>query len=161
MPSDDTQERELKELRKQMREGRTPLIQAVADAYKPYLLAMKSWERKNAELREQVGLLSSDFTTKGAQLRASARRATEGGSHLVELYRELAKQAKAVSGLIDKELPNLAKLYEPVSELHAAYQQAMSAYEAYMATWKGRLPDSDLSGRALELALEPIDKSLR
>src|SRR5712692_12083077 len=160
MPQDDTQERELKELRRQMREGRAPLIEAVRSAYQPYLIAMKGWERKNAELREQVGLLSNEFSTKGALLRASSRKAQEGGAGLVELYKELSKQAKAVSSLIDKELPNLAKLYEPVGELYSAYQDALAKYEAYMATWKGKLPDSDLSGRALELALEPIERSL-
>ncbi len=158
MSDSDTQAREL---RKAMREGRAPLIEAVRAAYQPYLIAMKGWERKNAELREQVGLLSNEFSVKGALLRASSRKAQEGGAGLVELYKELSKQAKAVSTLIDKELANLVKLYEPVGELYGAYQQAMTAYEAYVATWKGRLPDSDLSGRALELALEPIERSLR
>src|SRR5712691_4580912 len=158
MSDSDTQ---VRELRKAMRDGRAPLIEAVRAAYQPYLIAMKGWERKNAELREQVGLLSNEFSVKGALLRSSSRKAQEGGSGLVELYKELSKQAKAVSSLIDKELPNLAKLYEPVGELHAAYQQAMTAYEAYMGTWKDKLPDSDLSGRALELALEPIERSLR
>src|SRR5216683_4682480 len=114
MPQDDTQERELKELRRQMREGRAPLIEAVRSAYQPYLIAMKGWERKNAELREQVGLLSNEFSVKGSQLRQSSKSAQKGGAGMVELYRELARQAKAVSGLIDKELPNLSKLYEPV-----------------------------------------------
>lgn len=161
MPSDETQERELKELRRQMREGRTPLIEAVRSAYQPYLIAMKGWERKNSELREQVGLLSNEFSVKGNQLRQSSRNAQKGGVGMVELYRELARQAKAVSSLIDKELPNLAKLYEPVAELHAAYQQALRTYEEFMASWHGKLPDGDLSGRALELALEPIERSLR
>lgn len=159
MPQDETQE--VKELRRHMREGRAPLIEAVRVAYQPYLLAMKGWERKNAELREQVGLLSAEFSMKGATLRQSSKNAKQGGTGLVDLYKELARQAKAVSGLIDKELPNLVKLYEPVSELFAVYEKAMAAYEAYMATWKGKLPESDLSGRALELALDPIEKSLR
>jgi len=51
-----------------MREGRTPLIQDVLEAYSPFLLAKKGWERKNAELREQVGLLSNQLSTKGRQL---------------------------------------------------------------------------------------------
>ena len=159
MPQD--QETLGKELRRQMREGRTPLIQAVRDAYQPYLLARKGWERKNSELREQVGLLSSEFTTKGKQLRESSRKSTDSGEGMVELYKDLSKQAKAVSKLIDTELPNLVKLYEPVGELYAKYQEAMSAYEAYMAQWMGRLPDSDLNGRALELALQEIERSLR
>lgn len=152
---------EIREFRRQMREGRAPLIQAVAEAYKPYLLAMKGWERKNSELREQVGLLSSDFTTKGAQLRASARKATEGGAGLVDLYRALATQAMAVSNLIDRELPNLVELYKPVEKLHAAYVKALAAYDKFMESWQGKLPESDLSGRALELALDPIERSLR
>jgi hypothetical protein len=86
MPQDDTQERELKELRHQMREGRAPLVEAVRATYQPYLMAMKGWERKNAELREQVGLLSAEFSNKGARLRASSRKAQEGGAGLVELY---------------------------------------------------------------------------
>jgi hypothetical protein len=152
---------EIKELRSEMRKGRLPLIEVIRSAYKPYLIAMKGWERKNAELREQVGLLSSDFSEKGRVLRSSARSAQEGGLGVVESYKELAKQAKAVASLIDKELPNLVKLYEPVGELHATYQQALANYEACMASWRGRLPASDLSGRALELALTEIERSLR
>ena len=80
---------------------------------------------------------------------------------MVDLYRKLSRQAKAVSKLIDTELPNLTKLYEPAGELYAKYQQATADYEAYMATWKGKLPESDLNGRALELALQGIERSLR
>ncbi|HEX6484671.1 MAG TPA: hypothetical protein VF043_37980 [Ktedonobacteraceae bacterium] len=116
---------------------------------------------KNAELREQVGLLNNQFSTKGKALRESSRKSTDSGEGLVDLYKELSKQAKAVSALIDKELPNLVKLYEPVGELYARYKEAMDAYEAYMAKWVGRLPDSDLNGRALELALQEIERSLR
>ncbi len=83
-----------------------PLIEAIRSAYKPYLIAMKGWECKNAELREQVGLLSSDFSEKGCVLRSSPRSTQEGGLGVVESYKELAKQAKAVASLIDKELPN-------------------------------------------------------
>jgi len=159
MPQD--QEALEKELRRQIREGRTPLIQAVRNAYEPFLLAKKGWERKNAELREQVGLLNNQFSTKGKQLRESSRRSTDSGAGLVDLYKDLSKQAKAVSGLIDKELPNLVKLYEPVGELYATYKAAMDAYEAFMQQWVDRLPESDLNGRALELALTEIERSLR
>src|SRR5437588_6991166 len=127
MPQD--QETLEKELRRQMREGRAPLIQAVRDTYEPFLLAKKGWERKNAELREQVGLLNNQFSTKGKQLRESSRKSTDSGEGLVDLYKALSAQAKAVSKLIDAELPNLVKLYEPVGELYAKYQEAMNAYE--------------------------------
>ena len=159
MPQD--QETLEKELRRQMREGRAPLIQAVRDAYEPFLLAKKGWERKNAELREQVGLLNNQFSTKGKQLRESSHKSTDSGAGMVDLYKDLSKQAKAVSKLIDTELPNLVKLYEPVGELYAKYQEAMNAYNAFMAMWVGRLPESDLNGRALELALQEIERSLR
>jgi len=49
---------EIKELRSDMRKGRIPLIEANRSAYKPYLIAMKDWERKNAELREQSSSMS-------------------------------------------------------------------------------------------------------
>lgn len=159
MPQEESLE--VRELRSEMRKGRLPLIEAIRSAYKPYLIAMKGWERKNAELREQVGLLSSDFSEKGRVLRSSARSAQEGGLSVVDSYKELSKQAKAVASLIDKELPNLTKLYEPVGDLYAFYQQAVAAYESYMDSWRGRLPESDLSGRALELALTEIERSLR
>src|SRR2546426_1980 len=94
MPQD--QETLEKELRRQMREGRAPLIEAVRAAYQPFLLAKKGWERKNAELREQVGLLSSEFSTKGQKLRESARKSQDSGAGMVDLYKELARQAKAV-----------------------------------------------------------------
>jgi hypothetical protein len=159
MPQD--QEALEKELRRQMREGRAPLIQAVRDTYEPFLLAKKGWERKNAELREQVGLLNNQFSTKGKQLRESSRKSTDSGAGMVDLYKDLSRQAKAVSTLIDKELPNLVKLYEPVGALYTAYQQAMDAYSSYMAQWVGCLPESDLNGRALELAVQEIECSLR
>lgn len=37
----------------------------------------------------------------------------------------------------------------------------MDAYTSYMAQWTGRLPESDLNGRALELAVQEIERSLR
>jgi len=159
MPQD--QEALEEELRRQMREGRTPLIQAVRDTYEPFMLAKKGWVRKNAELREQVDLLNNQFSTKGKQLRESSRKSTDSGEGLVDLCKDLSRQAKAVSTLIDKELPNLIKLYEPVGELYARYKEAMDAYEAYMLKWVGRLPESDLNGLALELALQEIERSLR
>jgi hypothetical protein len=158
MPDQESQEQKL---RSEMRKGRTPLIADVRSAYKNYLIAMKGWERKNAELREQVGLLSSEFSEKGKALRAGSRSLAEGGLGIVDVYKELAKQAKAVSSLIEKELPNLVKLYDPVGELYDAYQLAQQAYNQYMESWRGRLPESDLSGRALELALTEIERSLR
>lgn len=102
---------EIKELRSEMRKGRIPLIEAIRSAYKPYLIAMKGWERKNAEIREQAGLLSSDFREKGWLLRSSSRSSEEGGLGVVDSYKEHSKQANAVSSLIDKELPNLVKLH--------------------------------------------------
>jgi len=159
LPQEESQE--IRDLRRQMREGRTRLIVAVRAAYQPFLLAKKGWERKNAELREQVGLLSSEFSTKGQKLRESARKSQDSGAGMVDLYKELSRQAKAVSTLIDKELPNLVKLYEPVGELYAVYEQAMATYESFMAQWIGRLPDSDTKGRALGLALDAVNKSLR
>jgi hypothetical protein len=159
MPQDqDTLE---KELRRQMREGRTPLLDTIRFTYQPYLLAWKSWQRKNSELREQVGLLNSTFNASAKHLRNSSRNAQESGGAMVDMYRELSKQAKAVSALIEKELPNLVKLYEPAGELYTAYEQALHAYQQYMSQWQGRLPESDLSGRALELVIDEINKSLR
>jgi hypothetical protein len=88
MPQDqDTLE---KELRRQMREGRAPLIQAVRDTYEPSLLVKKGWERKNAELREQVGLLNNQFSTKGKQLRESSRKSTDSGEGLLKLIAHIS-----------------------------------------------------------------------
>ena len=159
MPQD--QESQEKELRRQMREGRTPLIEAIRASYQPFLLAKKGLSRKNDELREQVAILNNAFSASGKQLRESSRKSQDSGAGMVDLYKELSKQAKAVSTLIDKELPNLEKLYGPVGDLYAKYEKAMADYGAYVATWKGRLPESDLNGRALELALQEIERSLR
>jgi hypothetical protein len=38
---------------------------------------------------------------------------------------------------------------------------ALDAYTKYMQQWVGKLPDGDLSGRALELVQQEIEKSLR
>ena len=37
---------EIRDLRRQMRDGRTPLLEAIREAYSPYLLARKGLERK-------------------------------------------------------------------------------------------------------------------
>ncbi|GHO56635.1 hypothetical protein [Ktedonobacter robiniae] len=70
----------------------------------------------------------------------------------------MSKQTKAVAEFIDKELPGLQKQFKPVSE---KYGGALETYDAYMEQWRGKLPESDLSGRALELVKQEIEKSLR
>jgi hypothetical protein len=159
MPQEESQE--IKELRRQMREGRAPLLKAIREAYPPYLLARKSLQRKNSEVREQLGLLNSTFTGSIKELRESARNTDDSGEGVILLYQEMSKQAKAVAAFIDKELPGLKKLFEPVGEAFATYEGALVAYNNYMQQWVGRLPESDLSGRALELVKQEIEKSLR
>lgn len=160
MPSQDDSP-EIKEARRQMRAGRKPLIDAAGAAYQNYLIAFKGWQRKNSELRESVGLLNVEFGNKSKMLRESARNAQEGGAGAVETYKELSAQAKAVVELIDKELPNLEKLYKPVGDKYAAFVGARDAYANYMAQWKGQLPDGDLADRAYELAIQAVEKALR
>jgi hypothetical protein len=160
LPSQD-ESPDIKKLRSQMREGRTPLLQAIREAYKPYLLARKALERQNSAIREQVGLLSSDFDAKAKQLRESSRKTGENPAMVVELYKALSQQAKSVAALIDKELPSLQKLYDPVAKAFAAYEGALDAYNKYMQQWVGKLPEGDLSGRALELVQTEIERSLR
>jgi len=152
---------EIKKLRSEMRAGRTPLLQTIREAYKPYLLARKSLERQNSAIREQVGLLSSDFDAKAKQLRESSRKSGENPASMIELYRELSAQAKGVGSLIDKELPNLQKSYEPVAKAFAAYEGALDAYNKFMQQYVGKLPTSDTNGRALELLQTEIERSLR
>jgi len=159
MPQEESQE--VKELRQQMRKGRTPLLDAIREAYSPYLLAHKSLQRKNSEVREQLGLLNSTFAGSIKKLRESARNTDDSGEGVLLLYQEMSRQAKAVADFIDKELPGLQKLFKPVSERHAAYAGALDAYNQYMQQWVGKLPESDLSGRALELIKQEIEKSLR
>ena len=159
MPQEETQE--IHDLRRQMREGRTPLLEAIREAYSPYLLARKSLERKNSEVREQLGLLNSTFAASIKKLRESARNTDDSGEGVILLYQEMSKQAKAVATFIDKELPGLKKLFEPVGEAFAAYSGALDAYTAYMQGWAGKLPKSDLSGRALELVKQEIERSMR
>ena len=91
MPQEETQE--TRELRRQMREGRTPLLEAIREAYSPYLLARKSLERKNSEVREQLGLLNSTFAASIKKLRESARNTDDSGEGVILLYQEMSKQA--------------------------------------------------------------------
>lgn len=159
MPSqEDTQ---FKALRRRMREGRAPLVETIRQAYPGYLLARKGLERKNSEVREQLGMLNATFTASIKKLRESARNTDDSGEAVLLLYAEMSKQAKAVADFIDKELPGLQKLFKPVAEKFAGYSGAVEAYNAYMTTWVGKLPDGDLSGRALELVKQDIEKSLR
>ncbi|HEU5377796.1 MAG TPA: hypothetical protein VFV38_20425 [Ktedonobacteraceae bacterium] len=159
MPQDETAE--VKELRKKMREGRAPLLQAIREAYPSYLLARKGLERKNGEVREQLGLLNATFSGSIKSLRESAKNTDDSGEGVLLLYGEMSKQAKEVAAFIDKELPGLQKLFKPVSEKYAAYAGALEAYNQYMQQFAGKLPESDLSGRALELVKQEIEKSLR
>ncbi len=152
---------EIRDLRRQMRDGRTPLLEAIREAYSPYLLARKGLERKNSEVREQLGLLNSTFAASIKKLRDSARDTDSSGEEVLVLYGEMSKQAKAVAAFIDKELPSLKKLFEPVGEAFAAYSGSLDAYTAYMRQWDGKLPAGDLSGRALELIRQEIERSLR
>lgn len=159
MPQDETAE--VKALRKQMRDGRAPLLQAIREAYPSYLLARKGLERKNSEVREQLGLLNATFSGSIKSLRESAKNTDDSGEGVLLLYGEMSKQAKEVAAFIDKELPGLQKLFKPVSEKYAAYAGALEAYNQYMQPFAGKLPESDLSGRALELVKQDIEKSLR
>lgn len=159
MPQDESQE--IKELRRQMRAGREPLLAAIREAYPPYLLARKGYNRKNEEVREQLGLLNATFSASTQKLRQSAKNTQDSGASMVALYKAMSKQAKDVAAFIDKQTPELEKLYEPVGKLYAAYQGALDAYYKFMEQWKGKLPESDFSGRALELVQTEIEKSLR
>lgn len=159
MPQEESQD--IKALRRQMREGRAPLLQAIRETYPSYLLARKGLERKNSEVREQLGLLNNTFSANIKKLRESARNTDNSGEGMILLYEEMSKQAKAVAEFIDKEMPGLQKLFKPVAEKFAGYSGAVEAYNLYMATWVGKLPDGDLSGRALELVKQEIEKSLR
>jgi len=160
LPSQD-ESPEVKDLRKKMREGRQPLLQAFKQVYKPYLLARKGLERKSAEIREQVGLLSSEFEEKSKQLYELSKKSDSNPATVVEMYKELSKQAISVSALIDKELPSLQKLYEPVAKAFAAYEGTLDAYNKFMQPYIGKLPTGDTDGRALQLAKQEIEKSLR
>jgi hypothetical protein len=160
MPQDQ-ETPEVKDLRRAFREGRTPLLEAIREAYPPYLLARNGLERKNSEVREQLGLLNNTFDGSIKKLRASARNTDDSGEGVLLLYQEMSRQAKAVADFIDKELPGLQKLFKPVSERYAAYAGALDAYNQFMQQWQGRLPESDLSGRALELVKQEIERSLR
>ena len=152
---------EIKDLRRQMREGRAPLLQAVREAYPAYLLAKKALACKNSEVREQLGLLNSTFAGSIKRLRDSDKSTDDSGESIILSYQEMSQQAKAVAAFIDKELPGLQKLFKPVGETYAAYAGALDAYHEYMRQWVGKLPESDLSGRALELVKQDIERSLR
>ena len=152
---------EVKDLRKKMRDGRQPLLQALKQAYKPYLLARKGLERKNAEIREQVGLLSSEFEEKSKQLYELSKKSDSNPATVVEMYKELSAQAKSVAALIDKELPSIEKLYQPVAKAFSAYEGTLDAYNQFMQPYIGKLPKGDTDGRALQLAKQEIERSLR
>jgi hypothetical protein len=153
MPQDpDTQG--AKDLGRQMREGRAPLLEAIREAYPPYLLARKSYNRKHEEVREQLGLLNATFASSIKKLRESSRNNQDSGQGMITHY-------EAMTAFIDKELPGLRKLFEPVGKAYAAYEGILEAYTTYRQQWVGKLPDGDLSGRALELVQQEIEKSLR
>ena len=160
MPQQD-ESAEVKELRKRMRDGRTPLLQAIRETYPNYLLLRKGLERKNSEVREQLGLLNNTFSASIKRLRESARSMDDSGEAVLQLYQEMSKQAKEVAAFIDKELPGLNKLFKPVSEAYATYKATLDDYRHFMQQFVGKLPDGDLSGRALELVQTEIEKSLR
>jgi uncharacterized coiled-coil DUF342 family protein len=155
------------ELRRQMREGRAPFIEAISAKWENFLLLNKGAVRKADELRDQVGSMNNQFAAKSKQLRnysrktASLRERRDSTEGAIALFEALGAQAKAVGELIDKELPKLLKLEKPVEEAYTAYQVALDNYRVYMVGWQGKLPDEDLTDRSLELALDAVEKSLR
>lgn len=165
MPQD--QEAHERELRRQMREGRAPFIEAVSAKWENFLLLNKGAVRKADELRDQVGAMNNQFAAKSKQLRtysrktASLRERRDSTEGAIALFEALGAQAKAVGELIDKELPKLLKLEKPVEEAYTAYQVALDNYRVYMVGWQGKLPSEDLTDRSLELALDQVEKSLR
>src|SRR6266700_5398549 len=156
-----------RDLRRQMREGRTPLIEAVCAKWENFLLLNKGAVRKADELRDQVGAMNNQFAAKSKQLRtysrktASLRERRDSSEGAIALFEALGAQAKAVGELIDKELPKLLKLEKPVAEAYTAYQVALDNYRVYVVGWQGKLPVEDLTDRTLELALDAVEKSLR
>ncbi len=161
LPSQQDESPEIKKLRSEMRAGRTPLLEAVKEAYKPFLRAKKSLDRKNAEIREQVGDLASEFIEKKDALVKLSKKTDENPAAMVELYKQLSQQAKEVAALIDKELPALEKAQGPVSKAYAAYEGTIDAYKKFMDGWRDKLPASDFSDRALELVQDKVERSLR
>jgi cell division septum initiation protein DivIVA len=161
MASQQDETPEIKKLRSEMRVGRTPLLEAVKEAYKPFLRAKKSLDRKNAEIREQVGDLASEFNEKTEALYKLSKKSDSDPATVVEMYKQLSQQAKEVAALIDKELPTLEKSQAPVSKAYAPYKGTLDAYAKYMDAWKDKLPASDFSDRALELVQDKVEKSLR
>jgi len=150
-----------------MREGRAPLIEAGRATYQQFYVANKGGARKVEELREQVAMMGSEFAAKVKLVRDSSRKMSslrekrDSTKAIIPMFQALSDQAKALSELIDKEVPNLTKQDEPIDKLYAAYQRALADYRKYMESWKGKLPESDLNGRALEIALDVVEKSLR
>ena len=53
-----------RDLRRQMREGRTPLIEAVCAKWEHFLLLNKGAVRKADELRDQVGSMNNQFAER-------------------------------------------------------------------------------------------------
>src|SRR5205085_11518217 len=95
MPQQD-ESPEIREFRRQMREGRTPLLEAIRATYPPYLLAWKGYNRKHAEVREQLGLLNNTFSASIKRLRESAKHSDDGGEGMNALYETMSQQAKEV-----------------------------------------------------------------
>ena|SRR5947207_13875185 len=84
-----------------MREGRTPLLEAVRQAYPPYLLARKAYNRKHEEVREQLGLLNATVSGSIKKLRELSRNTQDSGEGMITLYEMLSKQTKEVSTFIE------------------------------------------------------------
>src|SRR6266581_1109082 len=100
MPQD--QEAHERELRRHMREGRAPFIEAVSAKWENFLLLNKGAVRKADELRDQVGSMKNQFAAKGKQLRtysrktASLRERRDSSEGAIALFEALGAQAKAV-----------------------------------------------------------------
>lgn len=108
-----------------MRESRAPLLETIREAYPPYLLARKSYNRKREEVREQLGLLNSTFVVSIKKLRESSRNNEDSGEGMIALYETMSQRVEAVAAFIKKELPGLRKLFEPVAKAFAAYEGAL------------------------------------
>ncbi len=86
-----------------------------------------SISQSEGRIRQEMHQSLQDVRQEMADGFLGVGEANDSGAGMIAHYETMAQQAEAVAVFINKELPGLRKLFEPVSNAYAAYEGVLDA----------------------------------